>query len=108
MLGHPGFYRFRALGSLQFLLEHSLVHLLIFEVVELFPVKSLFIFSLFVQVFILLYMYSIPFWMLTLGIKIILRQDFMDVLRVGIRSGKKPFFNLLFLVEIKNVPDVNW
>ena len=28
----------------------------------------------------------------------------MDVLRVGIRSGKKPFFNLLFLVEIKNVP----
>ena len=53
-------------------------------------------------------MYSIPFWMLTLGIKIILRQDFMDVLRVGIRSGKKPFFNLLFLVEIKNVRDVNW
>ena len=32
----------------------------------------------------------------------------MDVLRVGIRSGKKPLFNLLFLVEIKNVPDVNW
>lgn len=86
----------------------SFSHLLIFEVVELFPVKSLLIFSLFVQVFILLYMYSIPFWMLTLGIKIILRQDFMDVLRVGIRSGKKPFFNLLFLVEIKNVPDVNW
>lgn len=53
-------------------------------------------------------MYSIPFWMLTLGIKIILRQDFMDVLRVGIRSGKKQFFNLLFLVEVKNVPDVTW
>ena len=46
--------------------------------------------------------------MLTLGIKIILRQDFMDVLRVGIRSGKKQFFNPLFLVEIKNVLDVTW
>ena len=47
--------------------------------------------------------------MLTLGIKIILRQDFMDVLRVGIRSGKKQFFNPLLLVKIlKNVPDVTW
>lgn len=32
----------------------------------------------------------------------------MDVLRVGIRSGKKQFFNPLFLVEIKNVLDVTW
>lgn len=30
----------------------------------------------------------------------------MDVLRVGIRSGKEQFFNLLFLVEVKNVPEV--